>query len=332
MSKQILQAEAAPSAQAEHGESTLSVIAAIAANIAIGIFKFIAAGLSGSSALITEGVHSIVDSGNGLLLLLGMRRAKRPADAEHPFGYGMELYFWTLIVAVMIFALGGGVSLYEGYTHIMEIKPGDVPGDPFWSYVVCIGCMVMEGMSLTVALKQFNAARGSTPPLEFIATAKDPTLYTVVLEDSAAELGLIFALGGITLTQWTGNLYYDACASLLIGLLLVGVASLLLKQTKDLLIGMGMSACDVDEIKRIVAEDPDILACGRVLTMYIGPHNLLVNLDATFRPELTSAALEAAVDRVEQRIAAAFPDCTRIYVETESQSDEEKRIWEREKL
>lgn len=284
----------------------------------MGIFKFIAAGLSGSSALISEGIHSIVDSGNGVLVLVGIKRSHQRPDRVHPFGYGMELYFWTLIVSVMIFALGGGLSIYEGISHVRSIQPGDVPGNPFWSYIVIVGAMVIEGFSLRVALKQFNQARGDIRPLAFIKQAKDPSLFTVVLEDSAAELGLVFALLGTFLTQLTGNLYFDGSASIVIGLLLACVAILLLRETKGLLIGEGMSKTDVLAVERIVEANPQVVECGRILSMYLGPHDLLLNIDVTFAPQITRDETVGAIDQIEAGIVHAFPDVTRVFIEPES--------------
>ncbi|MBO7701812.1 MAG: cation diffusion facilitator family transporter, partial [Eggerthellaceae bacterium] len=224
------------------GESPKAVIAAVLANIAIGIVKFIAAFISGSSAMISEGIHSIVDSGNGLLILFGMKRAERKPDLAHPFGYSMELYFWTLVVAVMIFALGGGLSIYEGIERLIEITPDTKLGDPTLNYIVIAISAIIEGLSLRVALREFNAARGKVKPLRFIRDAKDPSLFTVVLEDSAALTGLLFAFLGTLLGHITGNPVFDGIASVLIGLLLAFVAVILLRETKGLLIGEGLQA------------------------------------------------------------------------------------------
>ncbi len=299
-------------------ESTASVLAALVSNIAVGIFKFIAAGLSGSSALISEGIHSIVDSGNEVLVLVGIKRSEHRPDRVHPFGYGMELYFWTMIVAIMIFALGGGLSIYEGIDHVASVQPGDVPGDPFWSYIVILGAMVIEGLSLRVAVKQFNKERGDIKPLAFIKSAKDPSLYTVVLEDTAAELGLFVALIGTLLTQLTGNLYFDGGASIVIGLLLAAVAILLLRETKGLLIGEGMSRNDIMAVEKIIESNLHVIECGRVLSMYLGPHDLLLNIDVTFDRNITRDQTLDAVDDIEAAIVSAYPDVTRVFIEPES--------------
>ena len=303
---------------AAHGESPKAVIAAVLANIAIGIVKFVAAFLSGSSAMISEGVHSIVDSGNGLLILLGMRRAQRRPDLAHPFGYGQELYFWTLVVAVMIFALGGGVSLYEGISRIHEITPETTLGDPKLTYVIIAISAAIEGASFMVALREFNAARGDMSPLRFIKEAKDPSTFTVVLEDGAAEVGLLIAFLGTFLGHALGNPYLDGAASILIGVLLAGVAVVLLRETKGLLIGEGLMADEVREVERIVKSDPLVIECGRVLSLYLGPHDMLLAVDVTFEDGAERDNIDASIDAIESAIVSAFPQTTRIFVEPEN--------------
>lgn len=305
-------------APATEHESRGSVIAAIAANIAVGIVKLIAAAISGSSAMISEGIHSIVDSGNGMLVLLGQKRSSRQPDLEHPFGYGHELYFWTLVVAVMIFALGGGLSIYEGIARIREIGPGTVLGDPTVSYVVIIAAMLIEGASLRVALKTFNKARGDVRPLTFIKQAKDPSLFTVVLEDSAAELGLVFALLGIFLSHALNMPVFDGIASVLVGLLLVAVSTLLLRETKGLLVGEGMRASELREVEAIAERNPYVIECGRILTLYLGPNDMLLTMDVTFKKECTRDDIMQAIDQIEGQIVRRFPQTTRIFIESES--------------
>ncbi len=300
------------------GESPKAIIAAVAANIAIGVVKFIAAFISGSSAMISEGIHSIVDSGNGLLILFGMKRAERRPDLAHPFGYSMELYFWTLVVAVMIFALGGGVSIYEGVHRIMEITPETTLGNPTLNYIIIGISAIIEGMSLSVALREFNAARGDTKPLQFIKEAKDPSLFTVVLEDSAALTGLLLAFLGTLLGHLTGSAYFDGAASVLIGVLLALVAIILLRETKGLLIGEGLKGDELVRVARIVEADPRVHKCGRILSLYLGPQDLLINIDVTFEEKASRDAIDEAIDGIEREIVRAFPQTTRIFVEPEN--------------
>ena len=301
-----------------HGESTVAVIAAIAANVAIGIVKFIASFISGSSALFSEGVHSIVDSGNGLLVLLGIHRAKKPANFEHPFGYGKELYFWTMVVSIMIFALGGGVSMWEGVHAVRSVGPETELGNPTMAYIVIIITMIIEGISLTVALRQFNAARGSKGPLQFIKEAKDPSLYTVVLEDAAAESGLVLAFLGVFLGHMFDNPYFDGIAAICIGVLLAGVAIVLLHETKGLLIGEGLSVDEIGEVQRMVESDEAIVRCGRILSLYMGPNNLVITVDANFDPARSADEVLAAVDRIEAKIKDRFPETKSVFVEAEN--------------
>ena len=304
---------------APKGESKIAVIAAVIGNIAVGIVKFIAAAISGSAAMLSEGIHSVVDSGNGLLVLLGMHRSKKEPDFLHPFGYGKELYFWTLVVALLIFLLGGGISIFKGFESLEAAHAGTkVMGDTTLNFIIIIIGMIIEGVTLGVGIKQFNAARGSVSPLRFIRDAKDPSLYTVVLEDTAAELGLVAALISLLVYQFTGNLYADGVASLFIGLLLCAVSFVLLKETKGLLVGEGMKHQSLDELRALVEEDPNIIECGRILTMYMGPQNLLIAIDATFKGDISAREVLIAVDAAERRIMERWPEAGRVFIEVES--------------
>ncbi len=314
-----------PAKNGGHG-STASVFAAIAANILVGIVKFIAAGISGSAAMISEGIHSIVDSGNGMLVLWGLRSSKKKPTIEHPFGFGKELYFWTLVVSVSVFALGGGVSLMKGIQAVRDAAAGTVElGDPTMSYIVLIAAMIIEGTSLAVAVKQFNAARGEKSPMQFIKDCKDPSLYTVLLEDSAAELGLVFALLGLFLGHLTGNPYLDGIASILIGLLLMCVAVVMLRESKGLLVGEGMTRAELVEARGIVEAEDAVAEAGRVLTMYFGPESMLMTVDAKFKPGLSGDEVLAAVDRIEAALSARFPQTTRIFIEAEDLAHVERQ-------
>ena len=303
----------------KHADGRISVIAAIVGNILVGIVKFIAAAISGSAAMISEGIHSIVDSGNGVLVLFGMNRSKKEPDYLHPFGYGKELYFWTLVVALLIFLLGGGISLYKGVNSCIDVYHGNhVLGDTTLNYIVLLAAMLIEGTSLVVAVKQFNQARGEVGPMRFIRDTKDPSLYTVVLEDSAAELGLIVALISTALSQITGNLYFDGVASIVIGLLLCCVSIVLLRETKGLLVGEGMMHQSLDEIRDIVEADSRVVSCGRILTMYMGPQSLLIAIDATFKNTISAHDVLLAVDEIERSILQRWPQTTRVFIEAES--------------
>ncbi len=245
-------------------ESKVAIYGAIAANVAIAVTKFIVAGITGSSAMLSEGIHSAVDTFNGILLLVGLRLSQRPATPEHPFGHGKELYFWSLIVAVLIFGLGGGVSFYEGVLHIQHPEP---LRDPTWNYVVLGAAAVFEGSSFAIALRQFLKRSGKTPFWEALHRSKDPTTYTVLAEDSAALVGLVIAAIGIALSHQMDMPELDGGASLLIGVLLAGVAMVLIHESRGLLIGEGIRPETARAIRSIALAQPKVRDVGRVLSM-----------------------------------------------------------------
>lgn len=302
-----------------HGESKVAVIAAVVGNLIIAIIKFIAAALTGSSAMISEGIHSLVDTGNGGLLLLGMKRAQRPADEGHPFGHGKSLYFWSLVVAVSIFGIGGGMSLYEGIRHIAHVAPGGAMEEaPTAAYIVLGLSLLVEGWSFSVALKAFMKAKGDRGAWQYIREAKDPSTYTVVLEDSAAMAGLVIAFLGVFFGHMFGNPYFDGAASVTIGLLLMAVAFVLAWETKGLLLGEGVDAQTLAAIRQLVESDPAVERAGDILTMYMGPHELLVNLGVSFRRGTTAEEMHESIKRIEAGLSARHPECTRVYIEAES--------------
>ncbi|MCX8007747.1 MAG: cation diffusion facilitator family transporter [Coriobacteriia bacterium] len=297
------------------GESKTAVIAAVIGNLVIAAGKFAAAAITGSSAMIAEGIHSLVDTGNGALLLLGMKQSTRPPDADHPFGHGKALYFWSLIVAMSIFGIGGGMSVYEGITHIEHPSPLE---NPTWNYIVLGFAMAVEIASFRVALREFNKARKETRPLEFVRRSKDPSLYTVVFEDSAALLGLIVAFAGVFLGHLFENPYFDGAASIVIGLILMGVAWLLAAETHGLLLGEGADPALRERIAALIEADDAVDRVSDVLTMYMGPHDLLVNVGVHFRRGLNAEAVHAAIHRIEDRLRSEHPEIQRVYVEVES--------------
>jgi len=305
---------------ASHGGSRIAVIAAVIGNLAIAVVKFIAAAITGSSAMISEGIHSLVDTGNGGLLLLGMREARKPADEGHPFGHGKALYFWTLVVSVSIFGIGGGMSLFEGVSHIRHVAPEASTSDPTVSYIVLAISALIEGWSFSVAIRGFWRAKGDKSPWHYINSAKDPSTYTVVLEDSAALLGLVFAFFGIFLGHLLKNPYLDGTASIIIGLLLMSVAFLLAFNTKGLLLGEGADAAMLEDIRRRVESDSTVERVTEILTMYMGPYEVLVNLGVSFKPTITAEQMHEAIHRIERDIQGTYPECTRIYFEAESLS------------
>jgi cation diffusion facilitator family transporter len=293
-------------------ESKIAVYGALAANVAIAATKFTVAGLSGSSAMLSEGIHSTVDAGNGLLLLVGLHRSQRGASIEHPFGHGKELYFWSLIVAVLIFGVGGGVSAYEGVLHVLDPVPLE---DPMWSYIVLGASALFEGTSLGIALHTFMGEKGDRPFFEALHASKDPATYTVIAEDSAALAGLAIAAMGVWGSHALELPVLDGAASILIGLLLAGVAALLIRESRGLLIGEGIRPETARAIRARAAADPRVREVGVPLSMYIGPDEILLTLDLEFRPDVPAAEVATATRAIERQIRDEFPKIRRIYLE-----------------
>jgi cation diffusion facilitator family transporter len=300
------------------GGSRFAVVAAVAGNLMIAIIKFVAAAITGSSAMISEGIHSLVDTGNGCLVLLGLKRSRQPADQSHPFGYGKSLYFWTQIVAISIFGIGGGMSLYEGISHIRHVAPDTQMGDPTAAYLVLAISLIIEGGSFTVAIRQFLHAKGDRGAWQYIMQSKDPSLYTIVLEDSAALLGLIFAFLGIFFGHMYNNPYLDGLASIAIGLLLMSVAWILASRTSGLLLGEGVTPDVLADIRGRVESDPAVERAGDILTMYMGPHDLLVNMGVCFVAGTTAEEMHEAIHRIETDLRSTYPETNRVYIEAES--------------
>lgn len=297
------------------------IYAAMAANMGIAVAKFIAAGISGSSAMLSEGIHSVVDSGNGLLLLFGINRAKKPADPEHPLGHGKELYFWSLVVAVLIFAIGGGMSFYEGIMHVSHVEEAEI-GDPTISYIVLALAIAFEGAALIVAVRSFNKQRsGKRTFIEAIRRSKDPGAFAVIFEDAAALIGLLIALVGVYLTQVTGNAIYDGLASLLIGVLLTIISILLASESKELLIGEAALPEVREKIVDIVMADDGVDQMRPPITLHFGPYDLFLALDVEFHDELSADDIEATVARIEKQLRAAIPMIKRIFIEAKVAKD-----------
>jgi cation diffusion facilitator family transporter len=300
------------------GESKVAVVAAIVGNLLVAIIKFVAAGLTGSSAMVAEGIHSLVDTGNGGLVLLGMRRSAKPADAQHPFGHGKALYFWTLIVAISIFGIGGGMSVYEGISALQH--PAALE-NPMPNYIVLAVAFLVEGWAFITAMREFNKARGQMPALEFVRTSKDPSLFTVVFEDLAAMLGLVVAFLGIFLGHLFRNPLFDGGASVVIGLILMSVAALLARESKGLLVGEGVEPRMLDEMRAMVAADEAVERVGDVRTLYLGPNDLLVTLEVAFRPAVATAGLHDAIVRIEASLKAGYPEVRNVCIEVASLAD-----------
>jgi cation diffusion facilitator family transporter len=295
-------------------DSKTAIFAAIAGNLAIAATKLGAAYFTGSSAMLSEGIHSVVDTGNGGLLLLGLRMSKKPADANHPFGHGMELYFWSLVVAILIFALGGGVSVYEGVTHMRHPHLSD----PTWNYVVLGFAVVFESFSFFFAYKALRAEMGGQGIIQTIRASKDPTTFTVLFEDTAALLGLLVAFIGIFLGHLLHNPYLDGTASIVIGLILGVVAAFLAYESKGLLIGEGVNPEVLASIRSLARSDEAVEEVRKSLTMHFGPSDVLLALDVRFKKHLKANEIAAAIDRLEKKIRDKHPEIRHIFIEAKS--------------
>ncbi|OFV84378.1 MAG: cation transporter [Acidobacteria bacterium RBG_16_64_8] len=293
-------------------ESKRAVVAAIIGNAAIAAIKFVAGTMTGSSAMISEGIHSLVDTGNGGLLFHGLRSSTREPDADHPFGHGMEIYFWSLIVAVSIFGVGGGMSMYEGIIHMRSPSPLE---SPTINYIVLALAIVFESFSFSVAWKAFRRHKGSRTTLAAIRLGKDPSLFTVLFEDTAALLGLVVAFVGIFISHRFDAPVIDGLASLVIGLLLVCTAGWLAYESKSLLVGEAADPKLVTEVRNMALADPAVTGLGAVLTMHLGPDDVLLNIEVRFVPGLPAEEIHAAVGRIEELIRGPFPEVKRIFVE-----------------
>lgn len=298
---------------AESGKG--AVIAALVGNLLVALTKCVAAFVTGSSAMLSEAVHSLVDTGNEVLLLYGMRRSRKVPDARHPIGYGRELYFWSFIVALLLFALGAGVSLYEGIVHIRDPEPIT---NPTVSYVVLGLSLLFEGGSWIVAARGFARSKGDLGWWAAIRASKNPPQFMVLLEDSAAIVGIGFALVGTWASVQFGEPRFDGAASIAIGLLLGAVSIVLARESKGLLIGERGDVV-LDEAARAVACDtPGLIGVNNVITGQLAPDQVLVMLSVEFDDALTTAAIEEAVDGLEQRLRAARPEVHLLFVKPQT--------------
>ena len=300
---------------AAHGSKKV-IFAALAGNTLIAITKFAAAFYTGSSAMLSEGIHSLVDTGNQGLLLYGMKRASRPADERHPFGYGPELYFWAFVVAILIFAIGAGVSIYEGIHKMGDPHP---VSNPLVNYGVLAAAMIFEGAAWWIAYKEFNTSRGKRGMVEAIKQSKDPTVFTVLFEDTAAMLGLIVAFVGILAAQLTGALWLDGAASIAIGVILAGTAIALAIETKSLLIGEAAAPEMIEGIREIIADQGNLVtSVNELRTLHNGPDDILLAISLDFRDDIHAGQLEEIVYVLERAIKDRFPAVRRVFIEAQS--------------
>ena len=295
--------------------STKIIIAALIGNALIAVTKFAAAAYTGSSAMLSEGVHSLVDTGNQMLLLFGLKQSRKPPDEDFPFGHGKEIYFWSFVVAILLFAVGAGVSFYEGVVRVVTPHPVE---NVFVNYIVLGFAMIFEGAAWYLAFKEFGRVKGSRGYIEAVRQGKDPSFFVVLFEDSAAMLGLLVAFVGVWLGDVTGNSVFDGIASMIIGLILGGAAVWLAYETKGLLIGERANREVVDGIRRLINTQPSVRHVNEVLTMHMGPEFILVNVSVDFSDNIRVGEIEETVARMDHQIKANFPNVKRVFVEAEA--------------
>ncbi|HEX6836003.1 MAG TPA: cation diffusion facilitator family transporter [Polyangia bacterium] len=292
------------------------VIAALAVNIAIAVFKFIAAGLSGSSAMLAEAAHSTADTANQIFLLIGMRKSARPPDRDHPFGYGPETYFWAFIVALCIFAVGGWFSVHEGVEKILHRNdPAAELSDARWAYIVLGVSILLESYSFSVAMREFRHIRAGRGVRRTLRETRDPTVLTVLFEDLAALFGLVVAFAGIVLAHVTGNVAWDGAASIVVGLALGAVAFVLARDTKSLLIGQSVNEADEQKIRDIVRANRDVVEIVHLRTMHMAPEEVIAAIKVRFLGNLDTRTLELRINEIEAALRRELPRLRRIYIE-----------------
>lgn len=299
------------------------ILAALVANAMISCAKFAASIYTGSSAMLSEAIHSLVDTGNQGLLLYGGKRAARPADAQHPFGYGMELYFWSFVVAILIFAGGAGVSLYEGIEKIQHPTP---VSNVYINYIVLGLALVFEAFAWIVAYREFRRTDEGHGFVSAVRRSKDPALFTVLFEDTAAVLGLLIAFVGVYLSDALNMPILDGIASVGIGIVLAITAALLAFECKGLLIGEAALPSVVQGVKTIVAADQRIKQTNEVLTLHFGPVDVLLNLSLDFVDDIDANDVERAISELEVRIKEQFPEITRVFIEAQSRAGHQRAL------
>lgn len=292
--------------------SKIPLYSALAANLLIAITKFIAAGVTGSSAMISEGIHSVVDTTNEVLLLYGIHRSKKPADAQRPFGYGKELYFWAFVVSILIFGIGGGISFYEGVTHLQH--PSMIE-DPKWNYIVLGVAFLFDGISFITAQREFKKQRAGTPFWTAVKQSKDPSTFVVLFEDAADLLGLTVAFLGVFLGHFYQNPYFDGAASIIIGFILMAISGLLIKESRSLLMGETADEQTLQEVIRLTVKHPTVLKVNPPLSMYMGPEEIILLLPVTFREEATAAEITYTIREIRQAIQEQLPHIKQLFIE-----------------
>jgi cation diffusion facilitator family transporter len=307
-----------PASRRNHFQDNLVLYGALAANVGIAIAKFFAAAITGSSSMLTEGVHSLVDSGNQVLLLYGQTRAKKRPDARHPFGYGRELYFWAFVVAILIFAIGSGVSIYEGILHIREPEP---LRDPLVNYAVLTLAFLLEGASWTIAVREFNAGRAASGWWQTIKDSKDPAGFMVLFEDSAALFGLVIAAIGVWASHYFGRPEFDGIASIVIGAVLALVALFLAREAKGLIIGEAADPQLIERLRSAIETRPEITSVNHVRTIHTAPESIFVAISADFVDTLPLGEAERLIEEMECDLKTISSAVSSVYIRPEKRAD-----------
>jgi cation diffusion facilitator family transporter len=293
-------------------KSRIFLFISLAVDLSIAIAKFVAAAVTGSASMLSEGVHSVIDAISQLLLIWGVKTSSRQADEARPFGYGKELYFWSFVVSLIIFLLGGCISVYEGYMRF--IKP-EMQGNPVWNYAILGIAFVFNAVSLVSALKVFNKQRGTAPFFEAITSSKDPSTFIVLLGDVGDMLGLLIAFIGIFVGRLLNNPYYDGVASMIIGVMMLMISGLLVRESKSLLMGETTSRKTMRKVRAITEADPAVLTVKRSRSMYMAPEEILLQMNAVFKPNLNTHQITDAIERIRKTINEEFPRMKQIVIE-----------------
>jgi cation diffusion facilitator family transporter len=293
-----------------------SIYSALVANLLIAVTKFVSGSFTNSIAMISEGVHSLVDTTNELLLLFGIRRSQKPRDEKRPFGYGKELYFWSFIVSILIFSLGGGISIYQGYIHLRRPEP---MASPFWNYIVLAISFIFEGISFIIAAKEFNKTRGNQSWWSAIRESKDPTRFLVLFEDGAALIGLIVVFFMVWLGHWLRNPYFDGVASIIVGLILTVASLILARESWSLLMGEGIMPSTQKKIIALVEQDPAVLKLLRVFSTYQSPDEIMILLIVSFKPDIDIDDINASIDRLRNAIKKEYHRIRYIIIQPEDE-------------
>lgn len=299
------------------------IYAAMIGNGLIAIAKFVGASITGSSAMLSEGIHSVVDTGNQGLLLYGIARSKRPADEQHPFGYASEIYFWAFVVAILIFSIGSGISIYEGIQKILHPHPIE---DPSINYIILGLAMVFEGVAWWIAYKEFSITKGNKGIFQAVRESKDPTVFTVLFEDTAAMLGLMVAFVGIWIAVTFEIPWMDGAASIAIGVILAGTAILLAIETKALLIGEAAAPEIVSQIRSLIEDQPAIVALNEIRTLHHGPNDVLLALSVDYDDEVPAGVVERVNTEIEMSIKDRFPMIKRLFIEVQGAASHREEV------